>query len=144
MSLSDVIRAARDTNDWERLVGTVPFAAYLRLRMDVKGDLLTCVLPAQDRLIGNPRLAAMHGGATAGFMECAAILFLLWHRDSATLPEAIDFNIDFLRSGKMLDTFANMHIVKIGARVANIRVAAWQSDPDKPIAIGNGNFLLVD
>lgn len=143
MSLSDEIRVARETQDWERLAGAVPFAAYLGLRMDVKGDLLTCVLPAQDRLIGNPLAAAMHGGATAGFMECAAILFLLWHRDSATLPESIDFNIDFLRRGKMLDTFANMHVVKIGARVANIRVAAWQSDPDKPIAIGNGNFLLT-
>ncbi len=33
-------------------------------------------------------------------------------------------------------------MVKQGKRVAHLRVEAWQSSPDKPIAIGHGNFML--
>lgn len=143
MSLADVLAVARETNDWSLLVKAIPFAAFLGMQMDIKGEKLTCVLPAHERLVGNVGLAALHGGATLGFMECAAILFLLWHKDSTTLPKAIDFNIDYLRSGKVRDTYADMHLVKFGTRVANVRVAAWQSDPERPIAVGNGNFLLT-
>jgi len=35
-----------------------------------------------------------------------------------------------------------MQMVKPGSRVANIRVTAYQADPEKPIAVGYGNFLL--
>jgi len=143
MKLSDAVRDARNSNNWGHLVSAVPFAAFLRLRMETQGDTLTCVLPAQDRLVGNPRLAALHGGATAGFMECAAVLFLLWHRESETMPKMVDFNIDYLRSAKVRDTRASMHMVKLGARVASIGVTAYQADPDKPIAVGYGNFLLM-
>ncbi|EXI90081.1 MAG: hypothetical protein AW11_01115 [Candidatus Accumulibacter regalis] len=142
MKLSDAVRAARENDDWDRLIQAIPFAVFLRVRMEVKGERLTCVLPGDDRLVGNPWLPALHGGATAGFMECAAILFLLWHRDSEAIPKTVDFTIDYLRSGKLQDTRATMQMVKLGSRVANIRVTAYQADPDKPIAVGYGNFLL--
>jgi len=35
------------------------------------------------------------------------------------------------------------NMVKLGARVASIGVTAYQADPDKPIAVGHGNFLLM-
>lgn len=142
MRLSDAVRDAREHDDWDRLIRAIPFAVFLRVRMEVQGDRLTCILPGQERLVGNQRLPALHGGATAGFMECAAILFLLWHRDSEAIPKTVDFTIDYLRSGKLRDTRATMQMVKLGSRVANIRVTAYQDDPEKPIAVGYGNFLL--
>ena len=33
-------------------------------------------------------------------------------------------------------------IVKLGRRIANVRVLAWQDDPAKSVAAGIGNFLL--
>jgi hypothetical protein len=33
-------------------------------------------------------------------------------------------------------------MVKQGQRVANLRIQAWQESPDKPIALGHGNFML--
>lgn len=143
MKFADIVRAAREANDWQRLIDATPFAIFLGLRMEVREEGTICVLPAQGRLVGNPVLQALHGGAVAGFMECAAILYLLWHRDSADLPKTVDFNVDYLRSGKLLDTRATVHVVKSGARVAHIRVEAWQSDPSRPIATGHGNFLLL-
>ncbi|MBI5920971.1 MAG: PaaI family thioesterase [Betaproteobacteria bacterium] len=143
MTLCDAVRKARENNDWDCLIRAIPFSVFLRLRMEVHGDSLTCILPAQERLVGNPWLPALHGGATAGFMECAAILFLLWHRDSVAMPKTVDFTIDYLRSGKVQDTYATMQMVKLGARMANIRVTAYQANLDKPIAVGHGNFLLT-
>lgn len=142
MSMIETVRAARAQRDWSRLVEAVPFARFLDLRLDIKGDEFTCILPYKDKLIGNPVLPALHGGATGGFMECAAIFYLLWHRESTTVPKTIDLNFEYLRSGRPQHTYADVYMVKLGSRVANVRVEAWQSSPDKQIAVAHGNFLL--
>jgi len=142
MSLAKIITVARAENDWNKLVQAVPFARLLGLQLDIKGDQFTCILPYAPKLIGNPVLPALHGGATGGFLECAAVFYQLWHMDTVAVPKTINFNLDYLRSGKPQDTYANVYMVKLGQRVANIRVEAWQSSPDKQIAIAHGNFLL--
>ncbi|MBC7214636.1 MAG: PaaI family thioesterase [Burkholderiaceae bacterium] len=142
MSWAERINQACTNNDWRPLIDAVPFARFLDLRIDVKGEEFTCILPFQEKLIGNPILPALHGGATGGFLECAGIFYLLWHMDSQELPKTIDFSIDYLRSGRPKDTYANVFMVKQGQRVANLRIQAWQESPDKPIALGHGNFML--
>jgi len=124
------------------MVQSIPYANFLDLRIDIKGDEFTCILPFEKKLIGNPVLPALHGGATGGFLECAGLFYLLWKMDTKTLPKTIDFNIDYLRTGQPRDTFANVVMVKLGRRVANLRIEAWQSSPDKPIALGHCNFML--
>ena len=52
--------------------------------------------------------------------------------------------IEYLRSGRPQETFATAHIVKVGRRIANVRVDAWQGERDKPIAALRGHFLLGD
>ena len=44
--------------------------------------------------------------------------------------------------GLTKSSFARGTITKLGRRVVNVRAVAWQSDPDKPIAIANGHFLI--
>lgn len=128
--------------DWSELTDAHPFARFLGLRIQVRDGQFDCLLPYREMLIGNPVLPALHGGAVAGFMECAGMLFLLWHRDSEDLPQTIDFSVDYLRSGRPEDTHARVFMVKHGQRVAHLSVEAWQSEPDKLIAVGRGNFLL--
>ena len=60
------------------LVARVPYIAFLGIRFDRCGDELTASMPFQPRLIGNPVLPALHGGATAAFLEVAAIISLGW------------------------------------------------------------------
>ena len=72
-----VVKGRRDAA-LDRLVGGVPFIAFLGIRFDRRGDELTAVLPFRDDLIGNPMLPALHGGATAGFLETAAIVERAW------------------------------------------------------------------
>ncbi|WP_142810764.1 PaaI family thioesterase [Tepidiphilus olei] len=142
MNWIERVEQARAHNHWQPLVEAVPFARFLGLSIDVKGEEFTCILPYREMLIGNPILPALHGGATGGFLECAALFYLLWRMESTDLPRTIDFNIDYLRSGRPRDTFANVHMVKQGTRVANLRIEAWQTTPQEPIALAHGNFLL--
>ena len=60
------------------LVAAVPYVQFLGAGFERRGDELTAILPFQDMLIGNPRLPALHGGATAAFMEVTAIIELAW------------------------------------------------------------------
>lgn len=142
MNWTEKINQARAQGDWNEVIEAVPFARFQGLQIDVKGEEFTCILPFKEKLIGNPILQALHGGATGGFLENAGLFYLLWHMDSQELPKTIDFSIDYLRSGRAQDTYANIVMVKQGQRVANLRIQAWQSSPDKPIALGHGNFML--
>ena len=142
MKIAEIVAAARKARDPQLLVEAIPFASFLGVRVAAEADEFRCTLPFRGLLIGNPRLPALHGGATAGFLECGAILYLLWSHELGAIPETIDFGIDFLRSGRPQDTFATVHMVKPGRRVAAVRVEAWQASPDKPIATAHCNFLM--
>ena len=65
-------------------------------------------------------------------------------RRSPDLPlsKPIGVNIDYLRRGKPIDTYARADIFKEGSRVANVRVRAWQDNMEEPIAALSGHFLL--
>lgn len=142
MNLSDVVATARADGNWAPLVNLIPYARFLNMSIEVKGDVFGCTLPFDQMLIGNPVLPALHGGAIGGFIESTGLFYLLWHMDSSDLPKTIDFSFDFLRSARPENVYANVFMVKQGQRVAHLRIEAWQSSPDKPIAIGHGNFML--
>ena len=142
MKFADLLISCRASGDLGPMVQSIPYANFLDLRIDIKGDAFTCILPFDQKLIGNPVLPALHGGATGGFLECAGMFYLLLQTETQSLPKTIDFNIDYLRTGLAQDTYANVVMVKQGRRVANLRIEAWQSSPDKPIALGHCNFML--
>jgi len=142
MKIAALAAAARAAGDPQLLVQAIPFASFLGVRAEAAGEDFRCTLPFRQLLIGNPDLPALHGGATAGFLECAAIVYLLWSHELSAIPKTIDFGIDFLRSGRPQDTYATVHMVKPGRRVAAVRVEAWQASQDKPIAAAHCNFLM--
>ncbi len=142
MTIESIVAAARASRDWEPMLALVPYARFLGVRLDIRGDQFSACMPFEQKLIGNPALPALHGGAIGGFMESAGLFYLLWDMDSIDLPKTINFTFEYLRSGRPVDTYAQVYMVKQGRRVAHLRVEAWQSSPDKPIAIGHGNFML--
>ena len=124
------------------LINSIPYAKMLGIKAEFSGDGLLLILPYQDSNIGNPALPALHGGAIGGFMEVCAMAEL--RRRSPNLPfsKPIGVNIDYLRRGKPIETYARADIFKEGSRVANVRVRAWQDSDEKPIAALSGHFLL--
>lgn len=124
------------------VISTIPYAMALGIKVKFENDSLMLILPYIDSNIGNPTLPALHGGAIGGFMEVCAMAEL--RRLSPELPfsKPIGVNIDYLRRGKPVETYARADIFKKGSRVANVRVRAWQESPEKPIAALSGHFLL--
>ena len=124
----------------------LPYARTLGVRAEFPDGRLRLVLPFRDTNIGNPLLPALHGGAVGGFMELCAVVGLMSEMDrlrqSNGQPKPIGISVDYLRRGRPEDTFAAATVARMGARVANVRVEAWQSDPAKPVATLHGHFLL--
>jgi uncharacterized protein (TIGR00369 family) len=125
-------------------LGRIPYAAFLGVRAELKGDELTLVLPYSDHLIGNPLLPALHGGVVGALMELTALTQLAIASKSDKFPKTIDIGVDYLRSGRPADTYARARVVKIGRRVANVQAEAWQRERSAPIAAMHGHFLLPD
>ncbi len=140
-SSSDIALAGEST-DIEALLAGIPYARHLGMEVERQGRELTFIMRFAQHLIGNPRLPALHGGAIGSFLETAAILGLIWDTPLQQLPKPVDINIDFLRSGRPVDTYARAIITKRGRRVANVRAEAWQDERGRPIAALHGHFLI--
>lgn len=126
----------------DALLDSIPYARLLGLRSERAGDELTVVMPFAPQLIGNPLLPALHGGATAAFLEMTATAQLAILEPRARLPRPINVTVAYLRSGRPLDTFARARINKAGKRIANVHVEAWQEERGQPIAMLHAHFLL--
>lgn len=134
-------------NPQERLAAAlarVPYATFLGVRAELKGDELTLVLPYAQHLVGNPVLPALHGGVVAALMELTAITQLAIASKSEKFPKTIDVGFDYLRSGRPMDTYARAKVIKIGRRIANVQAEAWQGQRSEPIAAMHGHFLVDD
>ncbi|MDF1822139.1 MAG: PaaI family thioesterase [Alcanivoracaceae bacterium] len=141
-TLIDACRAGEA--DYQSLVDRVPYARFLGIELNAMGEELTFLLPRKETNLGNPTLPALHGGAVAGFMEQAALIFLLLEMGEPRLPKTIDFTIDYLRAGHYRDTYAECRVTRLGRRVANVHISAWQVRREDPIAIARAHFLLAE
>ncbi len=125
-------------------IARIPYAGFLGVRAELKGDELTLVLPFGEHLVGNPMLPALHGGVVGALMELTAITQLAIASKSEKFAKTIDIGVDYLRSGKPVDTYARARVVKIGRRIANIQAEAWQNERSQPIAAMHGHFLVAE
>jgi acyl-coenzyme A thioesterase PaaI-like protein len=126
----------------QNLAESIPYARFLGLRVERDERGLVCVLPFRDAIVGNARLPAVHGGVVGSFLEMTALLGLIDESEGGRIPKPINFSTDYLRAAGPADTLGRAEIVKLGRRIANVRVVAYQEDPSKPVAAGIGNFRL--
>lgn len=120
----------------------VPYVRFLGMRVELAGDEMTAVLPFERKLIGNPVLPAIHGGVIGAFMEMTALAQLTLVQPGRRVPKTIDVTIEYLRSAGPKDIYARAILRKVGRRVANVQVEAWQDSRAKPVAGLTGHFLL--
>jgi len=125
-----------------------PYARFLGMRADLAGDEMTAILPYSLHLIGNPSLPALHGGVIGAFMELTALAQLSIAKyptgqGLARQPRPIDVTVEYLRSGRPVDTYARAQIKRLGRRVANVQVEAWQESRARPIAALHGHFHVT-
>lgn len=145
----------------QALVQSIPYAQWLGIEFERFGDELTAILRYDQRLIGNPLLPALHGGAIAAFLEVSAIVELTWTQIWAAvedgrmvpdvqlpdslprLPKTVDFTVDYLRSGLPRDAYARARVVRSGRRIASVHVEAWQDNRSKLFAQATGHFMMA-
>ncbi len=126
----------------EAFLARIPYIRVLGMRVELAGDEMTAVLPFAQHLIGNPMLPALHGGVTGAFMEMTALAQISLARPGSRIPKTIDITIEYLRSAAPRDMYARATVRKLGRRVANVQVEAWQETRAKPVAGMTGHFLL--
>lgn len=136
------LEAARAAGDPAALAAMVPYAQTMGISLALLGGELVGVMRFGDHLIGNPMLPALHGGALCALLESTAIFQLLWEGELTAAPRTIGLTVEYLRSGRPVDTFARGVPTRQGRRVASVRVEAWQDDRARPIAVASARFLL--
>ena len=135
------------------LANRIPYARFLDIDFERHGDELTARLNFHQKLIGNPNPPALHGGATAAFLEITAVIELAWRmrlvrgqaKDSeglVRLPKTIAYSVDYLRPGQPESAFARAVITRSGRRFATLHVVGWQSERNRLFAQATGHFLL--
>jgi uncharacterized protein (TIGR00369 family) len=124
------------------VLNAIPYAGFLGVAVERVNGALECVLPFRQEIIGNAMLPAIHGGVIGAFLELTALLRLIDESGTDKVPKPINFAIDYLRSAGPNTTRARADIFKLGRRVAVVHVVAWQDDVARPVASGNGKFLL--
>ena len=139
----DVFKVIREQKKYDQAIEFVPYAKFLGITFKETSSELIFTMPFTADKIGNVHLPAIHGGAIAGFMENAAIMHLMWTTTPLEVPKLIDFTIDYILSGRPQDTYAKCIVKKLGKRIVNLQVEAWQTDRAKPIAIARSHFKLA-
>ena len=141
------------------IVHQVPDIEFLGVTFDRHGDDLTATMRFHEDLIGNSALPALHGGATAAFLEVTAIVGLAWNSlwddietkklnietikiGEIALPKTIDFTVDYLRSGLPRDAYARVRVNRSGRRYASVHVEGWQDSRDRLFVQASGHFLM--
>ena len=154
-----VIKQRRD-KALSALVQSIPFIHFLGIAFDRRGNELTAIMSYDEKLIGNPGLPALHGGAIAAFLEVSAVIELTWSSlweeieapsqspqgtlitSQIELPKTIDFTVDYLRSGLPRDAYARARVTRSGRRYASVFVEAWQDNRKRIFAQATGHFLM--
>jgi acyl-coenzyme A thioesterase PaaI-like protein len=130
-------------DDLQAALARIPYARFLGVRAELAGDEMTAILPFAPHLVGNPILPAIHGGVLGAFMEMTAVLQLSMAQGLGRQPRPIGVSVEYLRSGKPMTTFARASIKRVGRRVANVQVEAWQEARGNPIAALRGHFNVT-
>ena len=125
------------------MLDSIPYARFLGIKAELAGDQMTAILPFAQHIVGNPMLPAIHGGVLGAFMEMTALAQLSVAAPMKRQPRTIDVSIEYLRSGRPLTTYARASIKKLGRRIANVHVEAWQETRSAPIATMRGLFLVA-
>lgn len=134
----------REQKAFTAIVDSIPYAKLMCVEIseDQHGKLLFS-LPFYPHNVGNVTLPALHGGLIGGFLENAALIHLMWGRESLEAPKIFDFSLDYLRSCRAKTLHAQCEITKQGKRVAHVLIEAWQENRHKPVAVARAHFLLT-
>lgn len=124
--------------DFDAALQKMPYVRYLGLEFDELRQRFH--LPFREDLVGNANVPAVHGGAVGGFIEAAAMIWLLQTHQLSSLPKPVDFTVNFLHLARAQACKAECRLLRHGRRLVLVEVDCWQAD--KHVVTGRGHFLI--
>lgn len=143
MTIVEQVARARASGDWNTMIASVPYARFLGVTLEERDGSLLGRMKFADHLVGNPTLPALHGGTLGALLELAAQFELMYRAQTIMLPKTVTLTIDYLRSGRAVDTFVRAKTVRQGRRVATVHTWAWQEDESQPVAQATVKQLVM-
>ncbi len=143
MKVLSELRAQGRGRDMAAVLAHIPYARFLGIEVELKGNELTTIMPFKEELVGNVNLPALHGGVIGAFLEITSVIQLLYDTSCERLPKTIDVSVDYLRSGRARPTYGRAIVTRHGRRVANVRSEIWQEERAKPVGVSHGHYLLA-
>lgn len=143
--LDALLQHARASGDFKPFVDAIPFAKFLGITAEPRGEELVAKMTFAPHLVGNALIPALHGGTLGALLESIAIFGVVWESRSQPFARGlkiVNITVEYLRSARTVDTYALAEITRQGRRVATVRSFAWQEDRNKPVAAANAHFLL--
>lgn len=138
----ELLRPLKGQQDFILPLDYSPYGCMMGFHLQCESGALITRMDYSADHIGAPFPPVLHGGTVASLMETAAMVQLIWDTHMKSVPATVDINIDYLRSGQPMDTFARARLYRIGRRFATMHAEAWQDNREKPIASAMLHFLM--
>jgi uncharacterized protein (TIGR00369 family) len=108
------------------------------------GDKRICTgLTWDESLVGNAETGVLHGGVVTAMIDETAGGASVLATDHKFSVATIDLRVDYMRPAEpRQNLYCTAHIFRLTKRVAFFNAAAFHQNPDKPIAVGTGTFML--
>lgn len=118
-----------------------PLKGWLSFDVSETGEGRIYSITPGDAHVGNPLIKALHGGIVSTFLELAAVDEMRRALGPDQQGEAININVDYLKSVKLSPLFARASIAKAGRRLVFVDCHAWQEKEDSLVAKAMCSFL---
>jgi uncharacterized protein (TIGR00369 family) len=142
--MSGELAALHSAAQIDQYLRRIPYAEFLGFSLIGDGSDVIGHMAFSEHLIGNPIARALHGGSLAALLEFTASCKLLSVSQTLRVPKIVNITVEYLRSGRPLDTYARATVSRQGRRLASVQVVAYQDDIGKPIAAATSHFLMGD
>lgn len=132
----------------------IPFNQHIGLEVHkFDADVAIFKINMRKELVGNWLQGILHGGVIASALDVAGGTAALVgaYKQRLDLPQeerakslaklgTIDMRVDYLRPGKGKEFFASASILRIGSKVAVMRME-FKNEEDELIAVGTGTYM---
>ncbi|MFE3837327.1 PaaI family thioesterase [Pseudogemmobacter sonorensis] len=136
--MDDILTQAR------RFITALPHAKALGMTLEELGAGRAVIsMPWDERLVGDPSTGVIHGGAVSTLMDTASGTAVMSHPAGPASTATLDLRIDYMRPavpGQRIRARAECH--HITRSVAFVRVVATDDNEARPVAMGNGAFIV--
>ena len=127
-----------------KFIQAIPHSRDLGMELRSLGNgEATIAMPYDARLVGDPETGVISGGAVSALMDTCCGAAVMCHPKNGGGTATLDLRIDYMRPATKGQTvFARAECYRMTRSVGFAPAVAYHSDPDDPIAMGTGTFII--